>query len=510
MANVSKSELQCKICNKILKDPVNLPYCRIHLTGASAKDGLIECVPCGEKFEVKRMRLNVNRQAKYILDAEGHLNAEEKAAKIEIQKLLNEFQQLFHQREQITFEISSHDHFAEIKRKIDIHREQLKEKIDQIYLAMISQVEKHEALYRLKLEETRCFKEFNADTEAKNIEEEFRKVDLTIERVQQLQSKCEVNVKALQHSMEMLQFAEHQMKKSSFEAKKDFDTSSFGALNLGTLDRFLVSASMNKCIKVWNLETKECLRTLEGHTEKINCINVLANGHLISGCDDKLLKVWIPSSGVCLKTIILTDVIYSIKVLSGNRLACGLGGQLECGKWLEGHIDPIECIIVIPDETLVSGSQDFTIKLWNFSLKKCKTLEGHSLSVFCLLLLNNGRLVSGSADTTIKIWNVDNRKCIRTLIGHTDFVWGLESTNKHDLISCSKDKSIKIWNTTSGECMHTLTGHLDGVFCLKVNAAYYILVSSSTEIIKIWDLTSRQCTHTLDGHQEWVAGLCFI
>ena len=123
---------------------------------------------------------------------------EEKAAKSELQKLLNEFQQLFDQiqQEQTEFEVSSYDHFAEIKRKLDLQREELKQKIDVIYLAMISQVEKHEAFYKQKLDETRCFKEFNAERETETFEDEFRKVDLTIKRVQQLQSKYEANVKA--------------------------------------------------------------------------------------------------------------------------------------------------------------------------------------------------------------------------------------------------------------------------------------------------------------------------
>ena len=209
--------------------PCHCTICHIHLTDGSVKDGLIECEPCGGKFVVKDIQLKENKYAKFILEADGHLSPEEKKVKSEIQKLLNQLQQHYDQlqKEQIAFELGSHDYFAEIKRQIDIQREELKEKIDTIYLAMISQVEKHETFYNQKLEENRCFKEFNVDRETKNFEDEFRKMDLTIERMNQVQTNYEVDVKALQNKMTNLQFVSNQMKKCSFVAKTDFDTSSF-------------------------------------------------------------------------------------------------------------------------------------------------------------------------------------------------------------------------------------------------------------------------------------------
>ena len=94
MINSSKSEYQCQVCSKILKDPIHLPchctICNAHLTDGTAKDGHITCVECKDTFVVKDMDSKVNRWAKRILESEGHLSPEEKAAKSELQKLLNE------------------------------------------------------------------------------------------------------------------------------------------------------------------------------------------------------------------------------------------------------------------------------------------------------------------------------------------------------------------------------------------------------------------------------------
>ena len=525
MINSSKSEYQCQVCSKILKDPIHLPchctICHAHLTDGTAKDGRITCVECKDTFVVKDMDSKVNRWAKRILESEGHLSPEEKAAKSELQKLLNEFQQLYNklQQEHAIFEVGSHDHFAEIKRQIDLQREELKEKIDEIYFDMISKVEQHEAFYKQKMNETRCFQEFNAEKETETFEEEFRKVDLTIQRVQQLKSKYEANVKAAQDNMDKLQFMGKQMKKSTFMAKKDFDISSFGALDLMNLNRYLASSSFDKTIKLWDLETSECIRTLEGHTDKIQCMDVLENGHLISGSYDKSLKVWNPNDGVCLKTIAVSNSVIRLKVLSGNRVACGSYEKIyiwdlntdTCIQTLVGHTDSVQCIISLSDDHLASCSQDNTIKTWNLNDSTCvKTFHGHTDQFYSLLLLKNGHLASGSADKSIKIWEKASSECFKTLQGHTEGICALESTDTFDLISCSGDKSIRIWNTANGDCIRTLLGHTDEVFRIRVYSSGLLVSGSCDNSIKLWDLSSGQCTHTLDGHQNAVNSLCFI
>ena len=39
--------------------------------------------------------------------------------------------------------------------------------------------------------------------------------------------------------------------------------------------------------------------------------------------------------------------------------------------------------------------------------------------VSCVAALSNGRVVSGSGDWTLKVWDVSSGECLRTLTGHT-------------------------------------------------------------------------------------------
>ena len=71
------------------------------------------------------------------------MSAKEKSVKRSIEKL---FLQLEHRQEQVNSsqareEIRCHEHFSDTTRQIDIHREKLKEKIDDLALKMIDQTE---------------------------------------------------------------------------------------------------------------------------------------------------------------------------------------------------------------------------------------------------------------------------------------------------------------------------------------------------------------------------------
>jgi WD40 repeat protein len=74
---------------------------------------------------------------------------------------------------------------------------------------------------------------------------------------------------------------------------------------------------------------------------------------------------------------------------------------------LGGHNDPVWCVALSADaKTLVSGSTDRTIKVWNLSTGQVlRTLTGHFKSVESVVLSADAKtLISGSTDSNIKVW----------------------------------------------------------------------------------------------------------
>jgi serine/threonine protein kinase len=117
---------------------------------------------------------------------------------------------------------------------------------------------------------------------------------------------------------------------------------------------------------------------------------------------------------------------------------------------LTNHTNNVNSIAISRDgQTLVSGSADNTIKIWDLKTGELKhSLTGHTSYIGSLAISPDGQsLASGSADNTIKIWNLKIGKLENTLAGHSNIVNSIAiSPDGQTLVSGSWDDTIKIWN----------------------------------------------------------------
>jgi len=65
----------------------------------------------------------------------------------------------------------------------------------------------------------------------------------------------------------------------------------------------LISGSMDETLKVWDVLSGNCEKTLTGHSSLVMCVTALGTERCISGSFDETLKVWDVLSGNCEKTL---------------------------------------------------------------------------------------------------------------------------------------------------------------------------------------------------------------
>jgi WD40 repeat protein/tRNA A-37 threonylcarbamoyl transferase component Bud32 len=217
-----------------------------------------------------------------------------------------------------------------------------------------------------------------------------------------------------------------------------------------------------------------------------------------------------------------TDWVGSLAISpDGNTLVSGSGDR-SIKIWnlqtnglkttLTLHTDAVTSVAITPDgQTLVSGSKDSTIKIWNLQNGSLKsTITGHKDAVNSLAISPDGQsLVSGSADRTIKIWDLRTGELKKTLNGHNKSVWRvLISPDGQTLVSGSYDNKIKVWNLQTGALKNTLTGHTDLVYSLAITPDGQTLVSGSVDkSIKIWNLQTGALKNTLNWHKYGVTSV---
>uniref|UniRef100_A0AC35U9X2 F-box domain-containing protein n=1 Tax=Rhabditophanes sp. KR3021 TaxID=114890 RepID=A0AC35U9X2_9BILA len=157
------------------------------------------------------------------------------------------------------------------------------------------------------------------------------------------------------------------------------------AVNVVDFDEnYIVSASGDRTIKVWNPTTCEFIRTLSGHKRGIACLQY-RDTLIVSGSSDNTIRLWEINGGSCLRI-------------------------------LEGHEELVRCIR-FDGKRIISGAYDGKIKVWdlnaalnprsNPSSLCIQTLSRHSGRVF-RLQFDDFQIVSSSHDDTILIWDFLN------------------------------------------------------------------------------------------------------
>ena len=148
---------------------------------------------------------------------------------------------------------------------------------------------------------------------------------------------------------------------------------------------YLCSGSADLTIRIWDWENNICLHVLKGHEKWVKCLLELDNGIIVTGSDDKSIKLW--KDQINIKTI-------------------------------EEHKNSVRALCLINSKYFASGSFDYTIKIWEINSWVCvQTLIGHNSNIICVIPLKYNNRKE----------NMNNSK------------------NPTLIASCSNDKSLKIW-----------------------------------------------------------------
>ncbi|KAG7162175.1 F-box/WD repeat-containing protein 7-like 1 [Homarus americanus] len=174
---------------------------------------------------------------------------------------------------------------------------------------------------------------------------------------------------------------------------------------------------------------------------------------------------------------------------------------------LKGHDDHVITCLQFSGNTIVSGSDDNTLKVWNATSGKCmRTLTGHTGGVWSSQMSGN-LIVSGSTDRMLRVWNAETGECRHTLYGHTSTVRCLH-LHGNKVVSGSRDATLRVWDVDSGACEHVLVGHVAAVRCVQYNGR--LVVSGAYDyMVKVWNADREECLHTLQGHTNRVYSLQF-
>lgn len=197
----------------------------------------------------------------------------------------------------------------------------------------------------------------------------------------------------------------------------------------------LVSASRDKTLKIWDVTTGYCLKTLKGHTEWVRAITPSVDGRwLLSAGNDMISRLWDANTGETKITFIGAEhVVEAVAFAPGSsyvHLASVAGYKKPPPASSSG-------------EFIASGGRDKLIKIWDNRGTCHKTLIGHDNWIRGLVFHPAGRyLLSISDDKTIRCWDLSQEcKCVKIV----------EDSHQHFVSSIRWAPDIPVQPTTNGE-----------------------------------------------------------
>ena len=297
-----------------------------------------------------------------------------------------------------------------------------------------------------------------------------------------------------------------------------------GSLAVSPGGQYVVSATWDYELRVWELDTGRAIFTLEAHDDAIDAVSISYDGRfIISASSDGTIKMWQLSDGELVRTLDAEGTSIRSIALSpdGRHVVAGCGSynspkddciicmwEIDTGsrvRTFNGHSRGVNGIALTLDGVyVVSGSWDNSVKIFELSTGKLlATLEGHEDRVTGVGVTPDGRsIVSGSWDGTLKRWDLDTRKLIYSINAFTERIDSIAlSADGSHIVSGSFNGLLKIWELSTGELIATLPRQEGAIRYVAFSPFGKRVISCpSSNSITVWDWTGAELRQAEEGH----------
>ena len=267
----------------------------------------------------------------------------------------------------------------------------------------------------------------------------------------------------------------------------------------------VVTASFDRTLKLWDLTTKQSVRTMEGHTGIILTVDVSPDGTLIASAgSDNTIKLWDVPKNDPVQTLAAHDAAGTAIAVSFDGLWLASGDQSGVLRiWNAESSEKTQEIKLPAAVTRLSWKRDAKqlVAISGTAMHVLDPADGstmavvgvHSAEVTGLVFSpNNSQIWTSGADGFVKRWPVTYPASV-TATGHTGAVNAFsQSANRTMIATAGQDGTARIFNRADGKELVKLEGHTGPVTAVRFSPnGAQVATGSADKTVRLFDTAGK-------------------
>ena len=278
-------------------------------------------------------------------------------------------------------------------------------------------------------------------------------------------------------------------------------TSGVSSVAVTVDSKYIVSASGDKSVGIWNFKEKRLEAVLIGHTSYVTCVALTRDSkYIISGSLDLTVRIW----------------NFQEKIQEAA---------------LEGYVGIVRCLAITSDNKYIivgyddEGSKISTDKYMRTRRALSETvkvnLKDHTFEVICvdatrIALTSDDKYMAILSDfcsyrfdeNILDVWNLQKKTRKLSIERRAHLFTSVAITSDNKTIITSNGTSLRIWGIAGWEQKGIINGHSRSVTCLVLSSDKNYIVSGSYDtFIGVWSLQDRAKHVMLKGHYNGIGSL---
>jgi WD40 repeat protein len=236
----------------------------------------------------------------------------------------------------------------------------------------------------------------------------------------------------------------------------------------------LASASWDRTVIIWDVNTQETLTVFRGHEFAVSSVAWHPDGSMVASGDlNGAVQIWDPLRGQSL-------------YVSGDPAA---GSSYSVGWSVDGRF--------------ASSDVLHGVCIRNVETNRCTLqIRGH---IYPMIWSPNGAMIATASEAEVQIWDTTTGEHLRTFEGHWHNEYAFRtlalawSPDDNSLASNSVDKTVRIWDATTGDTLAVLE---EGLYIEPARVLGYVnslawspdgtrlAAAGDDGFVRIWDTTT--------------------